>query len=254
MVLLSAFRKGPSSFVLEPVFEKASFSSADLKKLRQDLKLSIREFADVFNVSSTAVYRIENNKTSGKQVLEDLKTCIESPILALDKIHKTGSRIHEDKKNFIEDFFEKKMIHQFGMKLSVEEFCRKQLLFGGYLSQIPWKEKAKGLKRRRENAVFEISVLCELAQYHRPNHIQWTGEQGENCSYDGLLWMGKERQKIEITALADQEEQESFRKSNLYEGRPSQSLLPYIKNGISETQARKIIRNQLIGHSRNTRR
>ena len=248
MILLSAFRKGPSSFVLEPVFEKTSFSGKDLKKLRQDLKLSIREFADVFNVSSPAIYRIENNKASGKQVLEELKMFIESPILALDKIHKTGTRIHESKRIFVEDFFEKKIVYQFCEKLSTEEFCRKRLLFGAYLSQIPWKEKSKGLKRRRENAVAEISVLCELAKYHKPTHIQWTGEQSESCSYDGLFWMGKERQKIEITALADKEEQKSLRKSNLYEGRMSQSLLPYIKNGIPEAQARKFIGGQIIGN------
>lgn len=246
MILLSAFRKGPSSFVLEPVFEKKSFSGKDLKKLRQDLKLSIREFADVFNVSSTAVYRIENNKTSGKQILKEIKMYIEFPILALDKIRCTGSRIHEDKRLFIEDFFEKKMVHQFSIKLSTEEFCRKRLLFGGYLSQIPWKEKSRGLKRRRENAVFEISVLCGLAQYHNPTHIQWTGEQNRDCSYDGLFWIGKKMQKIEITALVDKEEQESFRKSNLYEGRMSQSVVSYINNGISETQARKIIGKQVI--------
>ena len=106
MLLATLGRKGPSSFICVPVTEEEAFSSEQLKQFRKDLKLSIREFSDLFEISSATVYRIENNKTSGKDALKRIGVYFKSPQTALDKIQITGAKINKKgKRYFVENFF-----------------------------------------------------------------------------------------------------------------------------------------------------
>ena len=108
LVLLAKLgQKGPSSFVCVSVREDQFFSSQDLKLFRKNLKLSIREFSDLFDVSSATIYRIENNKTSGKSALKKIAIYYNFPQAALEKIKITGHKINELKRLFIEDFFKR---------------------------------------------------------------------------------------------------------------------------------------------------
>ena len=109
VLLATLGKKGPSSFICVPVIEEQSFSSQQLKQFRKDLQLSIREFSDLFDVSSSTIYRIENNKTSGKDTLKRLEIYFKSPQTALDKIRTTGVKINEQKKHFIENYFKSQM-------------------------------------------------------------------------------------------------------------------------------------------------
>ena len=102
-VLLAALgKKGPSSFVCVPVSKNTPFTAEDLKHFRKSLKLSLREFARVFDVSTASLYRVENKKTSGKNILKKIADYRHSPRLLKSKLQQTGSKIHEDKKTFIE--------------------------------------------------------------------------------------------------------------------------------------------------------
>ena len=103
LLLAKLGQKGPSSFVCALANE--SFSSRDLKRFRKSLKLSIREFSDLFDVSSATIYRTENNKTSGKNTLKKIAVYYSSPQAALEKIKITGHKINEKKRLFIENFF-----------------------------------------------------------------------------------------------------------------------------------------------------
>ena len=105
VLLATLGQKGPSSFICVPVIADQIFSSEQLKQLREDLKLSIREFATLFDVSSATIYRIENNKTSGKDALKRIEIYFKSPQAALDKIKTTGVKINEQKSHFVENFF-----------------------------------------------------------------------------------------------------------------------------------------------------
>ena len=103
MILLSALgRKGPSSFILEPVQERPAFLREDFRKFRAKLKLSIREFADVFDISPSSVHRIESGKTGGRRILKQIKIYAENPQAALGKMQQTGSKINEAKRQFAE--------------------------------------------------------------------------------------------------------------------------------------------------------
>ncbi len=105
VLLATLGQKGPSSFICVPVIADQIFSSEQLKQLRKNLKLSIREFANLFDVSSATIYRIENNKTSGKDALKRIEIYFKSPQAALDKIKTTGVKINEQKRHFVENFF-----------------------------------------------------------------------------------------------------------------------------------------------------
>jgi len=110
MVLLAKLgHKGPSSFVCVPVEESGILSGADLKLFRKKLKLSMREFSELFGISFASVYRIENNKTKGKHLLKKIKLYFQSPQMALEKIRMTGNKINESKRIFVENFFKSKI-------------------------------------------------------------------------------------------------------------------------------------------------
>ncbi|MCY4512923.1 MAG: helix-turn-helix domain-containing protein, partial [Bdellovibrionales bacterium] len=108
ILLVKLGRKGPSSFILAPVSEESDFSREDLKQFRKDLNLSIREFAELFDVSSATIYRIENNKSSGKSTLKRIKIYFDSPEKALEKIKHTGCKINDNKRSFIQTFLKSK--------------------------------------------------------------------------------------------------------------------------------------------------
>ena len=99
MVLLAALgRKGPSSFILAAAFER-NFSGKDVKRFRQQLNLSIREFADIFDFAPTTINRLENNKTSGKDALKRIELYFRFPEAALFEIERRGIKINDEKKD-----------------------------------------------------------------------------------------------------------------------------------------------------------
>ena len=113
VLLVKLGRKGPSSFILAPVSEESDFSREDLKHFRKKLNLSIREFAELFDVSSATIYRIENNKSSGKNILKRIKIYFNSPEKALAKIEHTGHKINDQKRSFVQNFLKSKFQEKF---------------------------------------------------------------------------------------------------------------------------------------------
>ena len=102
MVLLGALgRKNPSSFILNPVIEK-DFSIEDVKEFRHKLKLSIREFADVFDFAPTTIYLLENKKTSGKDALKRMELYVRFPETALFEVGRRGFKINDRKREEVE--------------------------------------------------------------------------------------------------------------------------------------------------------
>ena len=104
-VLLSTLgKKSPiNPFVCEVVKEKKYFSAEDLRSYRKSLGFSIRDFALVFDVSSASIYRIENNKTTGRDILKKLSVYIKYPKMVLNKIQNTPL-LSENKRHKAEDF------------------------------------------------------------------------------------------------------------------------------------------------------
>lgn len=83
LILLSTIgRRGPSSFVFVPVFER-SFSSKDVIEFRKSLGLTTREFAHVFEFSQSSINALERGRHKGKDLLKRLELIVRFPETAL---------------------------------------------------------------------------------------------------------------------------------------------------------------------------
>ncbi len=98
LILLSAIgRRGPSSFIFEPVYER-DFDGETCKRFRTELGLTIREFALVFDVSTATVTAIERGKNLGKEALKRLEIYCRYPDVAINEVHIRGGVLHGSKK------------------------------------------------------------------------------------------------------------------------------------------------------------
>lgn len=98
IVLLGTIgKKGPSSFVFEPVYEK-QFTKEDLIAFRRALGLTTREFAICFDLSQAALTRIETGKSSGRDLLKRIEIYKNFPEVAIDEIQHHGGGIDAHKR------------------------------------------------------------------------------------------------------------------------------------------------------------
>ena len=107
-VLLSILgKKSPiTPFVCELAQElPKNFLAEDLKVFRKSLGLSIREFALLFDVSQASIYRIENNKTTGRDTLKKLALYFQNPKMALGKA-RNSPVLNERKKTQAKNFLQ----------------------------------------------------------------------------------------------------------------------------------------------------
>jgi HipA-like protein len=108
VLLVTIGRKGPSSFIFEPIFDD-SFTGQDVKLFRNSLELSTRQFAVAFGKSQATIVRIENGKTSGLRVLKCLEIFSKFPDAAIYYIEKYGSKLtSKTKDNLIKKLCQKK--------------------------------------------------------------------------------------------------------------------------------------------------
>ncbi len=90
-------KRGPSSFVFEPIYEP-SFSSHDLKNFRKELSLTTREFSLCFDLPRIALINIENGKSPGKEILKRVEIYRQFPEAAIFAIERHGGAINPHKK------------------------------------------------------------------------------------------------------------------------------------------------------------
>jgi HipA-like protein len=84
LILLSTIgKKGPSSFIFSPLFER-NIRPEDLIKFRESLGLTTREFAKVFEFSQPSLNALERGRTSGKDILKRLEILLNFPDVTLD--------------------------------------------------------------------------------------------------------------------------------------------------------------------------
>lgn len=110
VLLAKLGRKGPSSFIITPVLDSPQFSKEDLRRFRKELNLSLREFAELFDISTASLYRIENDKTSGKQILKKVSDYYKFPKAALEKLKYTGHKINDQKRQYVTGFFTRRLL------------------------------------------------------------------------------------------------------------------------------------------------
>ena len=97
ILLATIGRRGPSSFVYIPHYE-GIFTHKDLKKYREELDLTSREFASCFEISQAALTRIEKGQASGRDILKRIEIYKLFPEVALYEVYKSGGALHHQKR------------------------------------------------------------------------------------------------------------------------------------------------------------
>jgi DNA-binding XRE family transcriptional regulator len=96
IILLGAIgRRGPSSFVFEPVYSD-EFNPADIIKLRELLQITQYDFAKAFDISKTTLQRIESGVSQDINTLKRIQILFKFPEVALWQLRLTGSHVHDN--------------------------------------------------------------------------------------------------------------------------------------------------------------
>ncbi len=90
-------RKGPSSFIFEPIYKDA-FTYEDCERFRENLGLSLQDFAHLFDVSLSILQKMKAGESSGKEVLKRLELYVRSPELLDLQIKRNAKWLHFEKK------------------------------------------------------------------------------------------------------------------------------------------------------------
>lgn len=97
LILLSTIAsRGPSSFLFFPLYQE-SFTAQDLKKFRENLGLTTREFASCFDISQAGLTRAETGSSGGRDILKKIEIFARYPEVALDQLHRRAPFIHRKK-------------------------------------------------------------------------------------------------------------------------------------------------------------
>lgn len=97
IILLSTIgRKGPSSFIFYPIFERRLIAE-DVIKFREFLGLTTREFSAVFEFSQSSLNALERNRILGSEILKRLEIILNFPNVALDFLLINGGHLMYEK-------------------------------------------------------------------------------------------------------------------------------------------------------------
>lgn len=97
IILLSTIgRKGPSSFIFYPFFER-KITSEDVIKFRESLGFTTRDFSVIFEVSQSSLNALERNRIVGNEILKRLAIILNFPAVALDFLYINGGHLMHEK-------------------------------------------------------------------------------------------------------------------------------------------------------------
>lgn len=92
-------QKGPSSFIFSPT-QKSIITSEDIANFRKMLKLTVREFSDLFDFAPATINRIEKKSILGKESMKRLEIYCLFPEIALHEVTKNRFKVNEVKMNY----------------------------------------------------------------------------------------------------------------------------------------------------------
>jgi HipA-like protein len=97
IILLSSIgRKGPSSFIFYPIFER-KIKTEDVIKFRKSLGLTTREFSAIFEFSQSSLNALERNRILGSEILKRLEIILNFSNVALDFLLINGGHLIYEK-------------------------------------------------------------------------------------------------------------------------------------------------------------
>jgi len=105
IVLLGSIgKKGPSSFIFEPVYFCETLG-AGFVELRNHLAISQYDFSAAFDLNLVTLRKIESGESSDKNTLKLLQVYLSFPEVALWQLRQTGGRIHYAARSRLVNYF-----------------------------------------------------------------------------------------------------------------------------------------------------
>ena len=107
ILLGSIGKRGPSSFIFEPVYY-SKFDSTDIINLRKQLLITQHDLAKAFDISQTTLQRIEARVSNDLTTLRYMQILLKFPDVALWQLKQTGSQVHKDVLTKLIKYFQSK--------------------------------------------------------------------------------------------------------------------------------------------------
>lgn len=105
LVLLGSIgKRGPSSFVFEPVYHQ-EFSSTEIIKLREHLNITQHDLAEALDINKVTLQRIESGESFDLNTLKRLQILFTFPEVALWQLKQTGGRVHSNVQSKLVHYF-----------------------------------------------------------------------------------------------------------------------------------------------------
>lgn len=105
IVLLGTIgRRGPSSFVFEPVVLD-KFDVSEIAKFRKEIGISRYELAVAFDLNEVTLQRLETSKSTDANTLKRIQIYLEFPEVALWQLATTGHRVSNETQEKMKEFF-----------------------------------------------------------------------------------------------------------------------------------------------------
>lgn len=105
LLLISIGRKGPSTFIFEPVTQN-NFTIENMKKFRKDLGISIHDMALAFELNQPTLQRLEAGKRVELGTLRRVQIYLTFPQVALWQLSLTIGYLHADTFHRLWRYFE----------------------------------------------------------------------------------------------------------------------------------------------------
>jgi HipA-like protein len=215
VLLATVGKKGPSSFIFEPIY-KDTFGFSDCEKFREQLGLSLQDFAYLFDVSLSILQKIKAGTAEGKDILQHLEGYLNIPEALEFQLKKNAKYLHSEKIKNIWKWLELKQEEKETEKnvwkiLSYQEVdytqkCLKELSSCEWAKPLIKKINDMGLVPQCMPILFEIRFAYAL--YKTGLKIEHEYKAGVRKSDVDFLAHDKNDAKwlIELTSLDESEE------------------------------------------------
>lgn len=107
ILLISIGKRGPSTFIFEPVFLN-NFTYEDVRKFRESLDISIHEWAAAFDFNPPTLQRLESGKKTDLSTIRRAQIYLEFPEAAMWQLELNSGKIHAETFQKLWSYFEKK--------------------------------------------------------------------------------------------------------------------------------------------------
>lgn len=104
ILLGSIGKRGPSSFVFEPVYAKEFFAH-DISEIRKELQITQHDLAEAFDINELTLQKIESGKSNDLNTLKLLQIYFAFPEVAIWQLKQTGGRIHNNVLSKLNNYF-----------------------------------------------------------------------------------------------------------------------------------------------------